>query len=172
MERFIHYGVVLNCFKPKNFDLWYFRVLDLVKTTDKTALRYIDQILRLCFAVFREHSKSYVSTRQHPGPHSQINVRALPWHALNPNFNPIEHLWGVIEMSFLDSTKPTNTAELIISCQRVWNQIPKSINWSTSCKGDADQWSPPMEVTQGTDLNVLCCANDWSRDPTNHVNIL
>lgn len=98
------------------------------------AARYIDQVLRPHvvphFARHRNHVFQQDNARAHTARLTtdflqQHNVRTMPWPALSPDLNPIEHLWDEIQRRLNDiQPRPTTAAQLTASFHRVWNAIP------------------------------------------------
>jgi hypothetical protein len=55
----------------------------------------------------------------------QNNVNVMNWPALNPDLNPIEHLWDEIQRRLNEEQpSPTTAAELSVAFQTVWAHIP------------------------------------------------
>ena len=54
----------------------------------------------------------------------QHNFRTLPWPALSPDLNLIEHLWDEIQRRLNDiRPRPITAAELAAAFQRVWDTV-------------------------------------------------
>ncbi|GFR90432.1 transposable element Tcb1 transposase [Elysia marginata] len=56
----------------------------------------------------------------------QSNVQVLPWPALSPNPNSIEHLWDYLQRRLdCQDYRPRNADDLEHSLRRHWNAIPR-----------------------------------------------
>jgi transposase len=55
----------------------------------------------------------------------QHNIRTMPWPALSPDLNPIEHLWDEVQRK-LNEVRPTpmTAADLSVAFLRIWAAIP------------------------------------------------
>jgi transposase len=55
----------------------------------------------------------------------QNNVTVIPWLALSPDLNPIQHLWDEVQRRLSNfQLRPTTADELAASFLRVWDVIP------------------------------------------------
>lgn len=98
------------------------------------AARYTDQVLRPHvvphFARHRNHTFQHDNARAHSARATrdflqQKNVTVMPWPALSPDLNPIEHLWDEIQRKLNDVIpSPTTSVELQASFLQVWARIP------------------------------------------------
>ncbi|GFR81712.1 transposable element Tcb1 transposase [Elysia marginata] len=54
------------------------------------------------------------------------NVQVLPWPALSPDLNPIEHLWDYLQRRLdCQDHRTQNANDLEHSLRRHWNAIPR-----------------------------------------------
>lgn len=99
-----------------------------------TAQRYVDQILRPHIVAFFARHQNHVFQQDNARPHTarltrdflhQHNIRTMPWPAMSPDLNPIEHLWDEIQRRLNQVLpRPTTRAELEAAFLRVWAQVP------------------------------------------------
>ncbi len=99
-----------------------------------TAQRYVDQILRPHIVPFFARHHNHVFQQDNARPHTarvtmdflrQHNIRTMPWPALSPDLNPIEHLWDEIQRRLNQVVpRPTTRVELEAAFLRVWAQVP------------------------------------------------
>ena len=78
--------------------------------------------------------QNHVFQHDNARPHTAIatrdflqysNINTMPWPALSPDLNPIEHLWDEIQRRLNEvRPRPTTVAELSADFLRVWAQIP------------------------------------------------
>ena len=98
-----------------------------------TAVRYIDQVLRPHAVPHFARHPNHVFQQDNAYAHTarltrdflqQHNFRTLPWPALSPDLNLIEHLWDEIQRRLNDiRPRPITAAELAAAFQRVWNTV-------------------------------------------------
>lgn len=99
-----------------------------------TAARYIDQALRPFVVPHFGRHGNHIFQQDNARPHTaratgdflrQHGIQTLPWPALSPDLNPIEHLWDEIQRRLNDvQPRPTTAAELTQAYHRVWAQVP------------------------------------------------
>lgn len=82
-----------------------------------TAERYIDQVLRPHVVPFFARHPHHIFQQDNARPHvarattdflQQHNIEILPWPALSPDFNPIEHFWDEVQRR-LNEVRPAPT---------------------------------------------------------------
>lgn len=99
-----------------------------------TAARYINQVLRPHVVPFFARHEGHVFQQDNARAHTarltreflqQHNVETMPWPALSPDLNPIEHLWDEIQRRLnVIRPRPTTADELGTEFLRVWARIP------------------------------------------------
>ena len=101
-----------------------------------TAQRYVDEILQPVLIPFMHQHRNGM-TFQHDGATqhtavitndflTQNNVRVLPWIALSPDMNPIEHAWDILGRAIKSmNPAPRTIPELEAALIDKWNNIPQ-----------------------------------------------
>ena len=91
-----------------------FQIIGPGRCNGVTALRYINQVLRLHIVPYfiRHHHNTFQqdNARAHTARDSndflqQHNMRIMPWPAQSPDLNPTEHLWDEIQRK-LNEVRP------------------------------------------------------------------
>lgn len=112
----------------------FFRGLGPGHGNGVTAQRYIDQVLRPHLLPFSQGRRNFTLQHDNARPHTaritanflqQHNIQVMPWPALSPDLNPIEHLWDRVQRELNRVLpRPTTAAELERALLRAWNNIP------------------------------------------------
>jgi len=115
---------------------WRYRTPLTVVDGNRTALRYVDEVLEPCVIPFlqshpdvntfqqdnaRHHSANVTQTflREH-------NVNVMPWPSFSPDLSPIEHLWDELGRGVYDGRHQINTTQQLVQALREeWVAIPQ-----------------------------------------------
>jgi len=101
-----------------------------------TAQRYVDEVLRPVLIPFINQHQN-VMTFQHDGVilHTagltnrfltQNNIQVLPWPAVSPDMNPIEHVWDMLGRSIRQmNPRPRTVQDLQAALIDKGNNIPQ-----------------------------------------------
>ena len=88
-------------------------------------LRYVNQVLRLhnCpIHMFQQNNARAHTARDFLQQHS---IRMMPWPALSPDVNPIEHTWDEIQRQLNEvRPRPITAADLNVVLLKIWAAIP------------------------------------------------
>lgn len=97
-----------------------------------TAQRYVDQVLQPVVLPFLNVHPGTVLQQDNARPHAARltqnfltanNVQTLPWPALSPDMNPIEHVWDYLKRRI--RTQNVHTVnQLRDAIAREWDQLP------------------------------------------------
>ena len=101
-----------------------------------TANRYIDICLRPHLLPFvNQHNQNMQFQHDNARPHTAIvtrdfltnnHINTLPWPALSPDLNPIEHLWDRIDRDVRNQiVQPRTPHQLAQAVMNAWNQVPQ-----------------------------------------------
>lgn len=98
------------------------------------AERYVDEILRPHVLPLVAANGS-IFQQDNARPHvaqltarflAQHNVETIPWPAMSPDMNPIEHLWDELDRRIRSrNVAPTNVRQLFVALQEEWETIPQ-----------------------------------------------
>ena len=100
-----------------------------------TAERYINEILNPVLLPFINEHRGRNITFQQDGatPHTAYvtrdfladnNVSVLPWPAVSPDMNPIEHVWDMMKRSIRKlNPRPRTVPQMECAVRNVWNNI-------------------------------------------------
>ena len=123
-----------------------FRSQLVVVLGNLTAREYINQILRpVILPMFRQR-RGLVLQQDNARPHVAHIVRdflqnnhidVLPWPAVSPDCNPIEHAWDYIGRRLRRrQPQPRNVQELSVTLREEWNRFPRYLlnNWCGSMR--------------------------------------
>jgi transposase len=101
-----------------------------------TAQRYIDQILRVHVLPVVQGQRNLVLQQDNARPHTarvtqdflqQHNIEILPWPALSPDLNPIEHFWDNLQRELNRvQPRPITAVQLEGAVIQAWNNIPRA----------------------------------------------
>ena len=100
-----------------------------------TAQKYIDDILQPVLLPFMNQHRNGIYQQDGATPHTagvtnlflaQNNVRVLPWTALSPDMNPIEHVWDILGRAIKAmNPAPRTVQELEAALIDKWENIPQ-----------------------------------------------
>ena len=133
-----------------------------------TAVRYRGEILRpvryLMHVIDRQRE---LFQQDNARPHTarvtmdyleQNNINVLPWPSKSLDFNPIEHLWNLLDKRVRQRQPPPQTLDQLRQMlQQEWRTIPRNNvrNLIESMpRGDAQQCWPRVVVIHGINFNV------------------
>ena len=98
------------------------------------AQRYIDQVLRPHIVPFWANHQNFLFQQDNATAHTAIatqqflqanNINTMPWPALSPDLNPIEHLWVESKRGLNQlQPRPATAAPLCQAIAQVWANIP------------------------------------------------
>ena len=80
-----------------------------------TIMRYINQVFRLHIVFYSGRSQHHMFQQDNSHAHSfrasrdflqQYNIRIMPWPALSPDSNLIQHLWDELKKNPLNEVRP------------------------------------------------------------------
>lgn len=100
-----------------------------------TAASYVEQVIQPHVIPFSQRvGNSFVfmhdNARAHTARTTQraltdANITVLPWPAMSPDFNPIEHLWDQLKRSLKENYSSVNgRQELVNALKSCWERIP------------------------------------------------
>ena len=100
-----------------------------------TAQRYVDQVLRPVTVPFLAAHPGMTLMQDNARAHTarlttqflqQNNVNVLPWPAMSPDMNPIEHVWDQMGYALARlNVRPRNVVELRQAVLQAWQNIPQ-----------------------------------------------
>lgn len=101
-----------------------------------TAASYVEQVVRPHVIPFSQRvGDNFVFMQDNARAHtarvtqralSDANISILPWPAMSPDLNPIEHLWDQLKRSLKATYSHLNSQqELINALKLCWEQIPE-----------------------------------------------
>ena len=97
---------------------------------------YIDQILRPEAVPFLQRHGPAILMHDNARPHvaritqqfvNQNGVHVLPWPALSPDMNPIEHIWDELGRRVRSRAGINNLNDLRNALIQEWNNIPHDV---------------------------------------------
>ena len=98
------------------------------------AQRYIQQVIRPHVIPFLARHQNMTFQQDNARPHAarvthqvlqQHNVRTMPWPALSPDLNPIEHFWDELQRQINQvRPRPATAAALRQAILQAWANIP------------------------------------------------
>lgn len=101
-----------------------------------TAASYVERIIRPHVIPFSHRiGEDFVLMQDNARPHtaritqralSDANIRVLPWPAMSPDLNPIEHLWDQLKRSLKANYSDVNSRQDLVNALKVcWEQLPE-----------------------------------------------
>lgn len=101
-----------------------------------TAARYVERVIRPHVIPFSQRvGENFIFMQDNARAHtarstqtalSDANITVLPWPAMSPDLNPIEHLWDQLKRSLkANYSDVANRQELINALKVCWEQIPE-----------------------------------------------
>ena len=101
-----------------------------------TAVRYVDEVLRPHLIPFLQQHGPLIFMQDNAPAHraratavtlQAANVnRLVPWPAMSPDLNPIEHLWDALDRDIRHRPAPVqNVQQLANALQAAWHNIPQ-----------------------------------------------
>ena len=108
----------------------------LIVDGNLTAVRYRDNILATQVVNFmHQHGPGITFQHDSARPHTarvsteflqQQNIDVLPWPAMSPDLNPIEHIWDELNRCVRARPRqPATLQELGQALQHEWNHMPQ-----------------------------------------------
>ena len=108
---------------------------------------YINQILQPEAFLFLQRHGSAILMHDNAGLHvaricrqflNRNNVKVLPWPAVSPDMNPIEHIWDYLGRKVRARGNVHNLRDLENALIREWNNIPyvvirRNVNARSTC---------------------------------------
>ena len=101
-----------------------------------TAQRYINQVLRPVAVPYIQQHNNLVLQHDNARAHSarqtvaflqQNNIRVVPWPALSPDLNPIEHFWDHIQRELNNlQPRPATAPQLERSIRQIWRNVQQA----------------------------------------------
>ena len=97
-----------------------------------TAQRYINNVLQPVVLPFMQQHPGAIFQQDNARPHAArittnflatSNVNTLPWPALSPDMNPMEHVWDYLKRR-VRARNVQNVQQLQAAITQEWNQIP------------------------------------------------
>ena len=109
-----------------------------VRGNGVTALRYINQVLRLDIVPYfgRDHHRMFQqdnaradTARATRNFLQQHNIKIMSWPALSLDLNPIDNIWDGIQRKLNEvRPRPITAADLSVAFLRIWAAIPMAFN--------------------------------------------
>lgn len=101
-----------------------------------TAASYVERVVRPHIVPFSQRiGANFVLMQDNARAHtaritqtalSDANISVLPWPAMSPDLNPIEHLWDQLKRSLKENYSSVNSQEELINALKLcWEQIPE-----------------------------------------------
>ena len=107
-----------------------FQGLGLGRGNGITAQRYMAQVLHPHVLPFFQAHRNWVFQHDNARPHTaratqdllhRSNIPVMPWPALSPDMNPIEHFWDMLQTQLNRVVpRPTTVAELDQAVHQAW----------------------------------------------------
>lgn len=100
------------------------------------AQRYIDLLNTNLLPFLRNHGQGITFQHDNARPHTarittqflvQNNVNVLPWPAVSPDLNPIEHIWDELGRNVRSNHRINNVNDLRQALQLEWQAIPNGV---------------------------------------------
>ena len=111
--RVLWYGVAL----------WRRKTNLIVVQGNLNAQGYINQILQPEAVPFLQRHGPAILMHDNARP-NRNNVKILPWPAVSPDMNPIEHIWDYLGRKFRARGNVHNLRDLENALIQEWNNIP------------------------------------------------
>lgn len=108
----------------------------IVVRGNMNAARYINEILTPEVIPFLRRHGPGIFQQDNARPHTAIvtrnhlqanNVNVLPWPAVSPDMNPIEHVWDELGRRTRQRHAPQNVDQLANALVTEWNAIPNNV---------------------------------------------
>lgn len=101
-----------------------------------TAARYVEHVVRPHIIPFSQRvGNNFVLMQDNARAHTarltqatltEANIAVLPWPAMSPDLNPIEHLWDQLKRNLKETHSEVNSQqELINALKTCWERIPQ-----------------------------------------------
>jgi hypothetical protein len=108
--------------------MWGRRTPLVIMECDETALRYMNDILRLMVLPYRQNVEQvFVFMDENSRPHvvndflQDNDIARLVWLACSPDMNPIEHVWDRLKRAVYGRLDPPSTLREIYAESPLWS---------------------------------------------------
>ena len=100
------------------------------------AQRYINHVLNAEAIPFMQRNRPVVFQQDNVRPHvarvtqarlAAANVNVMPWPAMSPDMNPLEHIWDELGRRVRRHHAPGNVHQLALALVREWNNLPNRL---------------------------------------------
>lgn len=110
--------------------------LEILNEGTVTAASYVERVVRPHIIPYAQRvDHNFILMQDNARAHtarltqralSEANISVLPWPAMSPDLNPIEHLWDQLKRSLKENYSEVHSQqELINALKLCWEQIPQ-----------------------------------------------